>query len=285
MGSGMKTFLVLLALALAIAIGALLIWRQSDHRADRAVWQRLSAGQPGRPDVFRPEMVADLPAPARRFFLFSIAPGTPLQDVVQIEMRGRFGMGTRSDPKYLDMTAQQVLAAPNGFVWKMRAGRGMMRVSGSDTHEWTRFWVLGLLPVARAGGTEDHRRSAFARLVSEALFWSPAALLPGPGIEWREIDDKTAEVTMRHGGLEQTVRLGVAENGQPTAVWMQRWSDANPEKTFRLQPFGGTLSEFRDFAGYRLATHVEAGNFFGTDDYFPFFVADVEDITFPAAPE
>src|SRR6056297_3336784 len=38
---------------------------------------------------------------------------------------------------------------------------------------------------------------------------------------------------------------------------------------------GGYLSAFRKFAGYRLPSHVEAGNHFGTDEYFPFFVADV----------
>ena len=284
-GAGMKTFLLLLALAAALSIGALLLWRQFDQRADRAMWQRLQAGQTALGGRFHPDMVADLPDAARRFFLFSIAPGTELRRVAGIEMRGKFGMGDAADPKYLDMEAQQVLAAPDGFIWKMRAGSGLVRISGSDSHEWTRFRVLGLLPVARAGGAEDHRRSAFARLVSEALFWSPAALLPGPGVDWEEVGENSAQVTLRHDGLAQSVVLEVAEDGRPLSVSMQRGSDANPDKTFRLQPFGGTLSQFQDFEGYRLATHVEAGNFFDTDDYFPFFIADVEDIAFPARPD
>jgi hypothetical protein len=64
-------------------------------------------------------------------------------------------------------------------------------------------------------------------------------------------------------------------------VSLARWTNANPEKTFRLQPFGGFVSAYGEFGGFRLPTHVEAGNFFGTPDYFPFFIADIAAITFP----
>lgn len=55
-----------------------------------------------------------------------------------------------------------------------------------------------------------------------------------------------------------------------------RWSNANPDKFWRLQPFGGTLSQFREFAGVMIPTQIEAGNFFGTADYFPFYRVRVE---------
>lgn len=32
-------------------------------------------------------------------------------------------------------------------------------------------------------------------------------------------------------------------------------------RVYQLQPFGGYLSEFREFGGYRLPTRIEAGNF------------------------
>ncbi len=60
-----------------------------------------------------------------------------------------------------------------------------------------------------------------------------------------------------------------------------RWSNANPQHHFTLQPFGGYLSDFRDFAGFRLPAHVEAGNNFETVDYFAFFIADIQEITWP----
>ena len=260
---------------------ALSVWRLLDHRADLKAMHELAVSQPAQPPTFTADMIAHLPEPARRYFLYTIKPGTPLSSVASITMIGRFGMGNRDKPNYLDFTATQVLAMPAGFVWKMRARRGLMRLSGSDSQGWTRFWLMGLLPVARLGGNPDHTRSAFGRYVAEAVFWTPAAVLPCPGIVWEGLESDRARVTVKYRGLSQSVDLTVGADGQPTQVCFERWSNANPEKQHRLQPFGGYLSEFRYFGGFRLPTHVEAGNHFATDQYFPFFVADVTAVEFP----
>lgn len=278
----MKLALATLLLVAAGLLG-LLVLAFLDRRADRAEWERLEALQPAAPARFADEMLAGLPDPARRYFTFAIEPGTRLLPVAVIEMSGRFGPGSKDDPRYQPMKARQILAAPEGFVWVMRSTGGMP-VAGSDTGRWTRFRILGLVPVARAGGAPDHARSAFGRYVAEAVIWSPAALLPGPGVTWTAVDANTARVTVRHGGLTQAVDLSVDDRGRPQAVSFDRWTNANPEKTFRLQPFGAVMSDFREVAGYRLPFHVEAGNMFGTEDYFPFFVADVTGIRFPGAP-
>jgi hypothetical protein len=154
-------------------------------------------------------------------------------------------------------------------------------VSGSDAGTWTRFRILWLIPVARLGGDPDHTRSAYGRYVAEAAFWTPAALLPGPGITWAPVDAQTARVTIRYGDQVQDVDVTVDDAGRPVEVSFQRWSNANPDKVHRLQPFGGKLSEFRDVGGYRLPFRVEAGNMWGTEDYHPFFLADVTAIRFP----
>jgi len=272
-------FISLLVL-LTLIVLLLFTWRQLDHRADARAMQRLLAMQAKQPARFDPQMVAGLPEPAQRYFLYTIEPGTPLYTVASISMSGQFGMGNKNKPDYLQMIAEQTLAMPTGFVWKMRAQRGLLRLSGSDTEQWTHFWLMGLLPVARMGGDADHRRSAFARYVAEAVFWTPAAVLPGPGISWTQLTPDCARLTVSHQGLSQSVDVTVAANGQPTEVRFERWSNANADKQYRLQPFGGTLSRFRSFAGYRLPTQVEAGNHFDTDAYFAFFVAEISDISF-----
>ncbi|ABV92686.1 conserved hypothetical protein [Dinoroseobacter shibae DFL 12 = DSM 16493] len=273
--------LILILVVVAALVVSLLVWRQRDHQADRAEMARLIALQPADPPCFSVDMLAGLPEPARRFFTFAIAEGTPLRTVARIEMTGQFGMGDKAKPNYLRMQATQVLAAPEGFVWAMSGGSGALRLSGSDSGKWTRFWLLWGLPVARFGGNGDHRPSAFGRYVAEAVFWTPAAVLPGPNVTWAHVSQDVARMTMRHAELEQSVELTLAEDGRPLQVSFLRWSDANPEKAYRLQPFGGYLSEFRVFDGFRLPTHVEAGNMFETDAYFPFFRADVTAISFP----
>ena len=274
----LTTFLLIILFA-GVALSAR---RFLDHRTDREAMHRLMSMQPVHPACFDPGMTDDLPEPARRYFLYTITPGTPLYPVAEISMSGRFGMGNRTKPAYFHMTATQILAMPAGFVWKMRARRGLMVLSGSDSDSWTRFWLMGLLPVARMGADPDHTRSAFGRYVAEAVFWTPAAVLPGPGVAWEKVDTDCARLTVRHQDLVQCVDVTVGPDGQPTRVCFDRWSNANPDKQHRLQRFGGSLSEFQSFAGYRLPTHVEAGNHFGSDDYFPFFVADVTDVVFPS---
>lgn len=278
----MLTIVLTTLAAIALVIAGLAAWRLRDHRADRAEMARLAAMQPAQPGRFSAAMVSELPEAARRFFLYAIEEGAPLWRVAVITMEGRFSLGTKDAPNYLDMSATQVLAAPEGFVWKMSGGRGLMRLAGSDSACWTRFWMAGIVPVARLGGDADHRRSAFGRYVAEAVFWTPAALLPGPDIVWSEVDEATARVTLRHGDLEQSVDVTVDADGAPVQVAFPRWTNANPEGVYRLQTFGGHLSRFRRFGGFRLPTHIEAGNNFGTGDYFPFFIADVRRIEFPA---
>ncbi len=276
-----KTALWISSILLLLAITCLYLWRLMDHRSDRVEMDRLLVTQPFDPEQFDSRMLVGLPDVARRYFEFTILPDTPLYTVAQISMVGQFSMGTKEVPAYLNMTADQVLAAPTGFIWKMAAKNGLMQISGSDSASWTRFWVMGLIPVARMGGNRDHARSAFGRYVAEAVFWTPAALLPRAGIRWKAVDEQTAKVVISHGGLEQAVYLTVDKEGRPVKICFPRWSDANPEKVFKIQPFGGYLSEYREFQGFRLPTHVEAGNHFGTDNYFPFFIVDVSDVRFP----
>ncbi|MGB5559411.1 MAG: DUF6544 family protein [Paracoccaceae bacterium] len=273
----MTIVLVLLAACLL----ALVFWRYMDVRADRAAVAQLLAAQPANPPRFDPAMVAQLPEPARRYLLYTIAPGTPLYTVVRIEMKGQLGLGTKSAPDYRPMRAWQVLASPHGFVWQVKASI----ISGTDAAtpmaSWSRFRLLRLIPVARAGFDENHMRSSFGRLIAEAVFWTPAAFLPGDGVRWEELDRDTARVHVARSGLSQAVDVTVGSDGQPLRVSLARWTNANVDKAYRLQPFGGDLSRFCNFAGFRLPTCVEGGNLFGTDDYFPFFLADVVGISFP----
>lgn len=279
------TFIFALAIVLALIGLALVALLLRDQAALRAEWRRLAALQPDTPRRFSLDLVADLPEPARRYFTYVIAPDTPLWPVVEIDMTGQFSLGTRDNPAYQPMEARQILAAPEGFVWAMRT-RGGMPIAGSDSGRWTRFGIFGVVPVARFGGDPDHTRSAFGRYVGEAAIWSPAALLPGPGVTWEGVDDdsNTARVTVRHGGLSQAVDVTVDDAGRPVVVSFQRWTNANSEKVHRLQPFGAMMSDFREVGGYRLPFRVEAGNMFGTEEYFPFILADVTEIRFPGAP-
>ncbi len=261
--------------AMVVAAGAAgLALRLSDLRADRQGMAALLT-QAGPPvGVFDPAMLDGLPEPARRYLARAIAPGTPLARAVTLEMAGDFVL----NGKTLPMTAHQVLAPPAGFVWQARIGQGASAFTGSDGLvagvSWTRFRLAGLVPLVRVGGNDDHRRSAGTRAMMESL-WCPAMLLPQAGAVWRQTGPDQAEVAFPAQPDIAPVRLTIGPGGLITEMVAMRWSDANADKRYRLQPFGGRVLDSATFGGFTIPSQMEMGNLWGTADYAPFFRARV----------
>jgi len=216
---------------------------------------------------------------AQRYFARAIEPGTPLHRVVRLEMGGSFIMNGNAMP----MTAHQILAPPaQGFVWQAEVGSGLMRFAGSDGYHraggaeesWTKFWLRGLIPLARIGGNADHESAAATRVMLESI-WAPASLLPQFGAEWVQTGPDSAEV--RFAGVQgiEPMQITLDAEGNPLEVWALRWTDANPEKLHRLQPFGGRMLEMARHQGFLIPSRVELGNMWGTPEYAPFFLAHI----------
>lgn len=277
--------LITLAL-LALAALFLAIIARRDRAQDARIITRLLARQPASPPVFSHSMLAGLPEPAQRFYRFAIAEGAPLVTVVDVQMQGRFDLGTIDAPSPQSMQARQVIAPPLGFLWTTKMGESLP-ITGSDGlvdgKSWSRFRLLGLFPVARAGGNPDHRLSAFGRLVGDALLFAPAAFLPAAeagwdSLTWAEAGENSAEVTVTLGALTQSATLMVDGSGRLLSVSFSRWSNANLEKIFQRQPFGGDITEHGAFAGFTLPTRLTAGNHYGTEAYHIFFDVEITDI-------
>lgn len=266
--------------AVAAALAAAWIFQARDAAQRQQVWDHLDALRERDPPRYDPAMVAGLPEVAQRYFARAIAPGTPLHRVVRIEMGGRFVM----NGKALPMRARQILAPPaSGFVWQADIGEGVMALSGSDGYRgparqgdadlsWTKFWLHGVLPLARMGGSVDHARAAATRVMLEAV-WTPAALLPQFGASWRQTGPDSAEVHFAQAPDLPPMHLVLAGDGEVREVWALRWTDANTDKVYRLQPFGGRVLDSGEFQGFRVPVQVEMGNLWGTPAFTPFFLA------------
>jgi hypothetical protein len=198
----MITLFLAFVLTMTAGVAALHLWRWADKRAKRTVWGRLAATPPRLPALFDPAILADLPEPAQRYFRFVIAPGTRLSTVSEVDMEGELSLGSADNPRYRPMGARQMLCPPHGLVWRVKGGQGLMWVVGFDGIEgersWSRFWLFGLVPPVRAGGSRDHLRAAFGRVVGEAAIWAPAALLSQNGVTWEAIDENPARATVAY---------------------------------------------------------------------------------------
>ncbi|WP_209426670.1 DUF6544 family protein [Pararhodobacter sp. SW119] len=274
--------IVLLALFVLLLAGAALglLVHSRDQAQMRAVWAALETAREADPQRYDPAMVADLPEIAQRYFARAIEPGTALHRVVRLEMEGSFIMNGNAMP----MTARQILTPPvRGFVWQAEVGTGLIRFAGSEGYHapasgpvesWTKFWLHGLIPLARIGGTEDHAHAAATRVMLESV-WAPASLLPQFGAEWTQTGPDSAEVRFADVLGIEPMQITFDAAGNPTEVQALRWTDANPQREYRLQPFGGRMLEMGRHDGFLLPIRVELGNRYGTPDYVPFFLPTI----------
>ncbi len=270
-----------LIVVVCISLVSLAILKYRDSAELVKEWNSLKS-KPMSQAIFSKELIKDLPDAAKRYFKFAISEGTPLFPHAEIDMKGEFSLGSKESPEYMTMSASQILAAPEGFIWQSRFD-SKLPISGSDSSKWTRFNLLGLFPVARAGYSLDHRRSAFDRYMAESAFWTPGFLLLHPDTVWHDVGSEHMKVTLNHENMSITLNLLISETGMPVEIHFNRWTNANPEGKYRSQPFGGKLSDFRDIGGYKIPFYVEAGNMYGESEYFPFFKAQVTDFRFITA--
>ena len=277
----MKLFKILAVAVPAVAAGAGALAYASYCSAmneAKEAWQKIAADARSSPDVFTPAMVADLPEIGRRYFSHAIAPGTALRGTVELEMRGTFLLGDKAKHQEYEMRARQILSPPHQFLWLPEMKSGLMRITGSDAlvgdQAWTQFWLMGLVPVASETTSPDLLRSAVFRSSMEGI-WAPSSLLPARGVLWEQFGRDTARITIQRVDPAIVLEMKLHAGGAVREIVGQRWSNANPEKVFRLQPFGGTIEAERSFEGYTIPSLVRVGNHFGTDDYLPFFQAEI----------
>ncbi|MFC6730514.1 DUF6920 family protein [Natronoarchaeum mannanilyticum] len=152
--------------------------------------------------TFDPDDVADLPSPVSRYFETVLDEGQPYSRTVRLEQRGRFRLGDADSAwKPLEAT-QNVAVDPPGFVWDATirvvpfvpvrvvdayvGGEGSLRAA-----------VLSVLTVADAEQSPELDAGELQRYLAEAV-WYPTALLPGEGVQWAAIDERSARATLEH---------------------------------------------------------------------------------------
>jgi len=279
----LSALLILSIVAIIAGMAALWVNFSDQRNVENINWAIANQQDPAK-GTYDPSMVADLPEAVQRYFNFMIAPGAPLKTIARIEMRGQFGLGNAEQHNYYPFTATQFNAPPTNFTWSLKTYDTAMSMNGSDMvwdgESWTKFWLLGVFPVARAGGDEDYLRSGVGRMVVEMAAWAPVSLLPQFGVTWEELSPELIRASVKSQGFVQTVDIKIGLNGAPLEFVLPRWSNANPSQTFMLQPFGGIAHDYVTVDGITIVSDVEAGNFFGTIDYFAFFKAQVTKVEY-----
>ncbi len=261
---------VLLAIAFIILV---IIRVRNEQEVDR-IWRSLESSLAEH--RFTEDMVAALPPPVQRYFLHSIAPGTPLASSVSLEMSGSFRMA--QDKPWIPMQAKQITSALKGFVWKPVIGRGLFKFMGADYYAnksgRMRFYLWGLIPLVNAH-SPDINRSSIGRFVGE-FFWLPSALLPQRNVTWKVIDETTIQASLKIDGEPIMLTLLIDLEGKLLKLSLPRWGEHTEDGSYTHIPFGGEFQEEHTFGGFTIPSQISAGWWFGTERYSEFFRAKIE---------
>jgi len=206
------------AVALAPAIGSVR-WR----RTTAALVGRLHVQKTGQRAAFRAADLADVPGPARRYFVRSIPENQPLVTRAFVTQRGTFRTGA-GDESWRPFDAEQHFSTTSpGLVWDARIrmaplvtvrvrdayvnGRGSMHAS-----------ILGVYPVMSQSGTPALNAGALQRYLAEAV-WFPTALLPASGVAWSPIDDCRARATLTDNATTVALEFRFSDAGDVREVY------------------------------------------------------------------
>lgn len=204
------------------------------HRSLAALWP---AAAPTR------TIIGD---PGNAYLRHAIAPDAPAASAVRLRMRGEIRVG-----RWRPFTAEEIIHAERGFVWRARVGliSGFDRlVDGAGSAAWR---MLGILPVMRGSGP-DITRSATGRWVAEAI-WLPTMLVPTAGARW-----SGSLVTLERGGQAVTLALSTDADGRLRELRMRRWGDPGDGR-FGEYDFGAIVEEERAFGPFTIPSRVRVG--------------------------
>ncbi|BAU13092.1 hypothetical protein LEP3755_36290 [Leptolyngbya sp. NIES-3755] len=271
---------VLFAIAgmMLLVIIALLITQAQSNADLEQTWKTLHSKSDSI-EFFSKTMIADQPEPVQRYFLHAIAPGTALSSSVHLTMSGTIRLAPNQD--WMPMQAEELLSM-QGFIWKAKAGQGMMQMQGADyyTHGAgrMRFSLWGLIPVVNAQNS-DVMRSAIGRWIGES-FWLPSALLPSRGVSWSAIDDHTIQAMIKADNQSIALTFVIDDQGRLLQSSFLRWGNQTEDQQYTEIPFGGEYTAERSFGGYTIPSQMGAGWWIGTERYFEFFRTSIEQAEF-----
>lgn len=264
-----------LAGAVLGTLGGLAAVKVRDDRYVDSIWEIL--GRAGRSaGQFTEEMVADLPDPARRYFLHAIQPGAPLASTLRWMYSGSI-KPSKSMP-WMPLQAEQIIVKERGFVWKARVGSGPLFLAGADHYldgdSRMKISLFGLIPVVNETGP-DLARSALGRLLVESLTL-PTAILPGPHVRIEGRDDSRFDAVVDLHGETTPLTVTVGADGSPREIVFQRWGNLTGDGSFGHIPYGVTVAEEQTFGGYTIPSRISAGWWYGTDRYLEVIRLEVD---------
>ena len=212
---------------------------------------RLTAEARGGGAIVTEAMLADLPAPAQRYFRHAGVVGTAIPGIVRLTQKGR--IRGSADGAWMDLEAEEIYSVnPPAFVWRAWfPRRGLPVVLGRDEYLGGAgsivMKLLALVPVAEERG-EELRAAGLMRFLNE-MVWFPAAYL-GDTVSIGAVDERSFTVAIADRGITVTGTLVVDEAGRAVTFRAPRYNTA----TRSVEAWETPMTEEGVRAGLRVPT-------------------------------
>lgn len=215
----MKSRIALLAAGVAAAAGAALVTGAVRWNAGtRDLRARIDAArEPIDPLTVSFAALETLPPPVARMFRAVLTDGQPMIAGVRVQHRGTFNMGEDTDNWRAFTSDQYVVTRRPGFDWDARMSMfpgAAVRVhdayaAGEGRLVASLFGLITVMDAARGPVLDE---GELMRFFAESA-WYPTALLPGQGVTWTAVDDRSADATLADDDTRITLRFTFGDEG------------------------------------------------------------------------
>jgi hypothetical protein len=200
----MRSVAALAVLSLALGLWAHIRWTKD---VDARLQALEAATPPTRAQHYDEDELKSLPPVVQRYLSQALNLNQPIVRRLYLEQTGTFNRS--SDPQteqWESFTARQRVATKRpGFVWDaaIKVSPGITvrvvdaYVAGVGSLQPS---VFGLIDVGGNHGNVDIARGELIRYFAESV-WYPTALLPSQGVQWKPVDEHSAQATLNDGPL------------------------------------------------------------------------------------
>ena len=207
-----------LALLLAVA-GASMLWR----RASTDMVRQFDAAVASSDRILVESDLEGLPSPVARYLRLVLRVGQPVLRSARLRQNGQFRIGNDERGWRRFHATQYYSVAPAGFVWDARINFApFLNIYVRDFYRGgtasMRAAFLGVASIVKAANEPELNAGALHRYLAEAA-WCPSVLLPGRGVTWESIDDRTARATIRDSGISVSLEFRFNEQGEIASVF------------------------------------------------------------------
>jgi len=245
------TAIIIVAFLLIFVVVIGFAYWSFNGRINREVSGLLSGAKSGAGTVVTGEMLRILPQPVQRYMAYSGVLGKQIPRTIRLKQIGKIRQGEKS--AWMKLEAEEYYSTtPAGLIWKAflptkRFPLTLGRDAYLNGHGSMLIKMLSLIPLANATGTEIDQGSMM-RYLNE-MTWFPAAFL-GENINWKAIDDTSAEVTLTHQGKSASATMYFDEEGKPINFIAKRYRMVG--KKHDLETWSTPFTGYGEFEGLRL---------------------------------